>query len=74
MTTRPTRRSLLAVGGAAVMAAPAMARATGTERRWRCVTSWSRNMVGPGVSARRLAEGITLMSNRELVIEVFAAG
>jgi TRAP-type mannitol/chloroaromatic compound transport system substrate-binding protein len=31
-------------------------------------------MPGPGVSARRIADAITTMSNRELVVDVFAAG
>ena len=76
MTTHikaPTRRRLLAVAAATAIAAPAVARAA-AGRRWRCVTSWSRNMIGPGVSARRLAERMTTMSQRELVIDLFPAG
>lgn len=72
MTARPTRRRLFAAG-AVLLAAPAVARAA-TPRRWRCVTSWSRTMPGPGVSARRLAAAITTLSNGELTIDVFAAG
>ncbi len=56
------------------LAMPAIARAAEPARRWRCATSWARNMPGPGVSARRLADTITTMSNRELVVDVFAAG
>ncbi len=79
MTNAPTRRGLLGVLGAGSialpsLAMPSLARAAGNERRWRCVTSWSRNMAGPGVSARRLADTITTMSNGELKIDVFAAG
>jgi TRAP-type mannitol/chloroaromatic compound transport system substrate-binding protein len=73
MSGSPTRRGLISTLGAGVVAMPAIAGAA-TERRWRCVTSWSRNMIGPGGSARRLAESITAMSNGELTIDVFAAG
>jgi TRAP-type mannitol/chloroaromatic compound transport system substrate-binding protein len=64
------RRMLLAAG---VIAAPAIARAN-TTRRWRMVTSWSRNLVGPGVTAERLARRITAMSDGAIVVELFAAG
>lgn len=68
-----SRRHLLAASGA-VIAAPAVARAQSTPIRWRCVTSWARNMPGPGVSARRLAERIKSMSDGALQIDVFGAG
>ena len=71
MTT--TRRRLLTGTAGLAVAMPTIARGAGT-KRWRCVTSWARNMPGPGVSTRRLAERITLLSQRELVIDVFAAG
>ncbi|MFI5011062.1 MAG: TRAP transporter substrate-binding protein [Hyphomicrobiales bacterium] len=67
------RRRLLAGIGAGALAAPAIASAQ-TPRRWRMVTSWPRNLAGPGVSARRLAERITKMSGGRLEVEVFAAG
>ena len=67
------RRKLIAAGGLAVLAAPNLARAD-TPRRWRMVTSWPRNLAGPGVSAGRLAERITRMSGGRLEVEAFAAG
>ncbi len=67
------RRRLLAAGGLAALAAPAVARAD-TPRRWRMVTSWPRNLAGPGVSAGRLADRITKMSGGRLEVEAFAAG
>ena len=77
MTTQPDRRSLLLAGSAATVAttvaAPRIARAQ-SPRKWRCVTSWSKNLPGPGVSAERLAKRITEASNGELTIEVFPAG
>jgi TRAP-type mannitol/chloroaromatic compound transport system substrate-binding protein len=74
--TAKSRRQALAIVGAGVAvtaAAPAVLRAS-ERRRWRCVTSWTRNLPGPGVSAHRIAERITLMSEGALTIDVFAAG
>lgn len=71
-----SRRHVLA-GGAAVplagqvLAAPALA---GERRRWRMVTSWPRDLPGPGVSAARLARAITTLSGGRIEIELFAAG
>ncbi|MBN8534549.1 MAG: TRAP transporter substrate-binding protein [Rhizobiales bacterium] len=67
---RVHRRMVLAAG---LVTAPAIVSAR-TERRWRMVTSWSRNLVGPGVTAERLARRITAMSDGALVVELFAAG
>ncbi len=67
-----SRRTVMA-GIAGSLAAPAVARAQGG-LKWRCVTSWNRNLPGPGVSARRLAERITIMTDGALTVEVFAAG
>lgn len=66
-----TRRAVIA-SVCAVIAMPYVARAQ--TRRWRCVTSWTRNLPGPGVTAARLARRITEMSQGELAIDVFAAG
>jgi TRAP-type mannitol/chloroaromatic compound transport system substrate-binding protein len=73
MTIVTTRRGAFALGVGAGIAAPARAHARAA-RRWRCVTSWARNMPGPGVSARRISEAITAMSQGDLVVDVFAAG
>ncbi len=66
-------RRRFVVAGSAALAAPSAVRAQ-TARRWRCVTSWPRNLIGPGVSVRRLAKRIEDISRGELIIEVFAAG
>jgi TRAP-type mannitol/chloroaromatic compound transport system substrate-binding protein len=70
-----TRRGLIGSGiaGAAMLTAPAIARAD-TPRRWRMVTAWSRNLLGPGISAARLANRITKMSGGALTVDLFAAG
>lgn len=67
-----TRRTIIATITAAPLAAPSLAQAQ--TRRWRCVTSWSRNLPGPGVTAARLARRITEMSQGELTVDIFAAG
>ncbi|MGL4729419.1 MAG: TRAP transporter substrate-binding protein [Bosea sp. (in: a-proteobacteria)] len=67
-----SRRTLLAAG-MGVLAAPSIVRAQ-SPRRWRCATSWAKNLPGPGVTAARLAKRINEMSAGELTIEIFAAG
>ncbi len=69
---KTSRRGVL--GALPLLAAPAVARAQATTRRWRMVTSWSKNLPGPGISADRLALRINAMSQGELAIEVFPAG
>ncbi|MDH3472521.1 MAG: TRAP transporter substrate-binding protein [Rhodospirillales bacterium] len=69
------RRRLLAGGGALAgglaLAAPAVAQ----ERfEWNLVTSWPKDAPGPGTTARRIAERITLMSGGRLTVKLFAAG
>ena len=71
---KTTRRGIVGAAAASALAAPAVARAQGAVRRWRMVTSWGKNLPGPGVSAERLAQRIGMMSQGELAIEVFAAG
>ncbi|MDB5651509.1 MAG: transporter substrate-binding protein [Hyphomicrobiales bacterium] len=74
MTTPiPSRRALLGASATALIAAPYIARAQEVPR-WRLITSWTKNLPGPGVSAERLAQRITRMSGGRLVVEVFPAG
>lgn len=68
------RRSAIgiAAGAAALgLAAPAIAQG---RREWRYVTSWPKNLPGPGVSAQRLADRIALLSDGRLTLRLFAAG
>jgi TRAP-type mannitol/chloroaromatic compound transport system substrate-binding protein len=73
-----TRRTLILGAGAAAgtaLASPAVLRAAdGTAIRWRMVTSWPRDLPGPGMNARRLAERIGRMSGGRLTVQVHAAG
>jgi TRAP-type mannitol/chloroaromatic compound transport system substrate-binding protein len=67
------RRGFLRAAAAGALAAPAVARAD-TPLRWRMVTSWPRNLPGPGVTAQRLADRIAAMSGGRLEVQLFAAG
>ena len=73
-TIRPSRRAALGVGLAAAassLARPALAKGL---VEWRMVTSWPKNLPGPGVSAERLAQTIGRLSDGRLTVKVFAAG
>jgi TRAP-type mannitol/chloroaromatic compound transport system substrate-binding protein len=69
-----TRRRLAGslVAGSAI-AAPAVLRAE-TPHHWTMVTSWPRDLPGPGVTARRLADRINTMSAGRVVVDVKGAG
>ncbi|MEQ8968705.1 MAG: TRAP transporter substrate-binding protein [Azospirillaceae bacterium] len=62
-----------AVAGTAASSFPAPAIAQDVQR-WTMVTSWPRNLPGPGVAANTLAERITALSGGRLEVEVSAAG
>ncbi len=71
---RLTRRSAfgaMAAGAAAVIARPTIAQ---TGIRWRMITSWPKNLPGPGVTAQRLADRITRLSDGRLTVTLHAAG
>ncbi len=74
--TKATRRGFLAAAatmtGGGLLSAPAIAAAP--VREVRMVTSWPKNMPGPGVSAERLAAEIGRLSEGRLKIRVHAAG
>lgn len=73
--SRITRRNMLTGLSAGLAAGPAAAaKASGSAITWRMVTSWPRNMPGPGITADRLAKRITAMSNGRLTIRLYAAG
>ena len=66
------RRAFLA-GAAGAVAMPPAVRAQDAVT-WRMVTSWVRNLPGPGMTAQRLADRIGAMSGGRLTIELHAAG
>ncbi|MBZ8135295.1 TRAP transporter substrate-binding protein [Afifella sp. IM 167] len=73
--THPDRRRFLKGGalaaGAAALSAPALAQAP---IEWTMVTSWPKNLPGPGVSAERIATGIEQASDGRMRVHVRAAG
>ena len=75
---RTRRNALLAgagasLGAATALAAPAALRAE-TTHRWRMVTSWPRDLPGPGMTATRLARRIEAMSGGRIEVQLYAAG
>jgi len=67
------RSAATAVAGvaASTLSAPAISQG---RLEWRMVTSWPKNLPGPGTSANWLAERITSMSEGKLTVKVFGAG
>ena len=63
----------MAAGAAILPALSAPAIAQGAVE-WRMVTSWPKNLPGPGVTAQRLADRITAMSGGRLKVTLYAAG
>lgn len=68
---RLDRRAFLAAASGSALAAPAIAQG---RTQWRMVTSWPKNLPGPGVTAERLAERIAAASDGRLTLIVHAAG
>ena len=71
-----SRRSVLAAGlglGSA-LAAPSIARGQDAPLSWRMVTSWPKNLPGPGVTAERLAARINRLGRGRISVSVYAAG
>ncbi|MBM3487701.1 MAG: TRAP transporter substrate-binding protein [Alphaproteobacteria bacterium] len=60
-----------AAAAAAPLAAPAIAQA---RKELKFVTSWPKNLPGPGVACERIAERINTLSGGSLRVRVFAAG
>jgi TRAP-type mannitol/chloroaromatic compound transport system substrate-binding protein len=74
-TKSPNRRELLTLAAGAstlpALATPALGQSV---IKWRMVTSWPKNLPGPGVTAQRLADRIEAMSGGRLQIKLHAAG
>ncbi|MGF1474062.1 MAG: TRAP transporter substrate-binding protein [Geminicoccaceae bacterium] len=71
---RITRRATGLGLASGLIAAPAIVRAQPESFQWRMVTSWPKNLPGPGVSAERLAKRIEAMTAGRISIQVYAAG
>ena len=70
----PNRRTVISGGAAAAatVTLPNVARAE--SRAWRMVTSWPKNLPGPGVTAQRLADRIGQVTGGQIKVELYAAG
>ncbi|MBS8260237.1 ABC transporter substrate-binding protein [Roseibium polysiphoniae] len=76
-TSNLSRRSALglAVGAAGgALASPALADEGGATIEWKMVTSWPKNLPGPGVTAQRICDRIGLMSGGRMRVRLYAAG
>jgi TRAP-type mannitol/chloroaromatic compound transport system substrate-binding protein len=72
--SRPNRRQVLAGTGLALAASGLAVPAIAQERiEWRMVTSWQKNLPGPGVTARRITERIAAASGGRLTVTLYAA-
>lgn len=62
-----------ALAGASLLAAPPVAGAQAAVE-WKMVTSWPKNLPGPGVTAQRIADRVETMSGGAFRIRLFSAG
>lgn len=72
-----SRRQALGIAGGAAgsaLAAPALAAGGDATIEWKMVTSWPKNLPGPGVTAQRICDRIELMSGGRLRVRLYAAG
>ncbi|WP_417685983.1 TRAP transporter substrate-binding protein [Roseibium sp.] len=72
--TRRQALGLAAGAGAGMLAAPAVASDTTPAVEWKMVTSWPKNLPGPGVTAQRICDRIEQMSGGRMRVRLFAAG
>jgi TRAP-type mannitol/chloroaromatic compound transport system substrate-binding protein len=71
LTRRQAFSGLVGASAAIALAKPAMASDT---IEWKMVTSWPKNLPGPGMTAQLLADTITSLSGGRLKVRLFAAG
>lgn len=73
-TITPSRRGILAGASAAGLAFSAPAIAKNAPIEWRLVTSWPKNLPGPGITAQRLADRIGNVTGGRIKVKLFSAG
>ncbi len=71
MKRRAFLTTTAAAAAATTVAAPAIASDT---IHWNMITSWPRNLPGPGISAQKLADRITTLSSGRLKVKLHAVG
>lgn len=74
-TLKTSRRKALGLmaGGAVLGSLSKPAIASG-KIEWRMVTSWPKNLPGPGVTAQRIADRIATLSGGRMTVRLYAAG
>ncbi|MEM9329994.1 MAG: TRAP transporter substrate-binding protein [Pseudomonadota bacterium] len=72
--TLPRRKVLGLLTGAAAASAIATPAIAQSRVEWRMVTSWPKNLPGPGVTAQRLVDRINTMSDGRMNVKLYAAG
>ena len=68
------RRQAIALTAATISASFVSTSKAKEALRWNMVTSWPKNLPGPGITAQRLADRIVQMSDRRIQIKLYAAG
>lgn len=69
-----SRRNTLRAGVAGALALPLAVRpAAAAPVEWKMVTSWPKNLPGPGVTAQRICDRIAAMSGGRLTVKLYAA-
>ena len=69
------RRKALGIIAATPLAMPFVKNAKANEKfQWKMVTSWPRDLPGPGVTAQRVVDTIRNLSGGRLDIKLYAAG
>ncbi len=68
------RKTLGLLAGSATLPALATPAIAQSRIEWRMVTSWPKNLPGPGITAQRLADRITTLSDGRLRVKLYAAG
>jgi len=68
------RNALGLIAGAATLPALATPALSQSVIEWKMVTSWPKNLPGPGITAQRLADRISTLSAGRLDVKLYAAG
>jgi len=68
------RSALKLIAGAGTLPALATPALSQSAIEWKMVTSWPKNLPGPGITAQRLADKISSLSGGRLNVKLYAAG
>lgn len=69
-----SRRTVFAGGLAGAAMVPLVSRARASDTvEWKMVTSWPKNLPGPGITAQRICDRIAAMSGGRLTVRLYAA-